>query len=315
MDKRHTKHSIARALRGCFGKFPHVNNTNQRLDDLLHTDYTGVEPESIFILGDTGVGKSTLLTRYCRQHPRVEHATFTEVPILYAEVPSRCTIKMLAGHLLKALGSPFWNRGDEVERTHQLVTLIQGCKVQLVILDEVNHLVDRGREKSHYEVSDWIKQLITATNKPFVLSGIPRARKLLSTNEQLADRFGEVISIKPFTANADQSNSIASAMGVFKVALGDLDCIDLTSEKNAERMAMATAGRLRGMRRLMVRAVETAFEAKVPKIDLPVLAHAFEKVIYVNCPPKRNPFRADFDGHPLTRANEPYAPRLGEKYV
>jgi hypothetical protein len=213
------------------------------------------------------------------------------------------------------LDSPFWNRGDEVERTHQLVTLIQGCKVRLVILDEVNHLVDRGREKSHYVVGDWIKQLITATNKPFVLSGIPRARNLLATNEQLADRFGEVISIRAFTADANQSNSIASAMGVFKVALGDLDCIDLSSEKNAWRMAMATAGRLRGMRRLMVRAVEAAFEEKDPKIDLQVLAHAFEKVIYVNCPPKRNPFRADFDGHPLIRANEPYAPRLGEKYA
>jgi hypothetical protein len=176
------------------------------------------------------------------------------------------------------------------------------------------HIVDRGKEKSHYTVSDFIKQLITKTNTPFVLSGIPRARSLMVTNEQLGDRFGELIPIRVFTSEVGKSNSIAKAMKVFKVALGDLDCIDLASDDNSRKMAFATAGRLRGMRRLLVRAVKIAFESEAPRIDLPVLSRAFEEVIFADCPADRNPFDEKFDGYPLIRSGEPYATLNGETY-
>jgi hypothetical protein len=103
-------------------------------------------------------------------------------------------------------------------------------------------------------------------------------------------------------------------MGVFKAALGDFDSIDLSADTNSKLIAFATAGRLRGMRRLLVRAVELAFESKKQQINLEILSQAFQQVIYVGCPVTRNPFHVKFDEYPLIRAGEPYATGLGEQH-
>ena len=80
----------------------------------------------MMLLGDPGTGKTTLLHRICASYPHKDHAEFTEIQVLYAEVPAACTIKKLAGAMLQAMGSPFWNKGTEEDRTFQLQTLLRG---------------------------------------------------------------------------------------------------------------------------------------------------------------------------------------------
>jgi Cdc6-like AAA superfamily ATPase len=309
MNPLHSKSTLVRALRGCFGKFRHVVDIHNRMNELMQYSCQSEEPEYLVLLGETGVGKSTLLKRFLKDHPRIEHPEFTEIPVLYAEIPSRCTIKMLVSHLLSEMRSPFWNRGDELERTRQFVKLLKTTKVRLILLDEVNHLVDRGKEKSHYTVGDWVKQLGTRSGLPIVLTGIPRSKQLFETNEQLADRFGEIVYIEPMSAEEQDPHSIRSAMTVFKTVLGDLDTIDLTTSSALKCFAYASGGRLRGIRRILVRAVELAYaNAKPkPKINMTTLSKAFKQVIYPKAPPTRDPFDKKFNGVPLTQAGEPYA--------
>lgn len=307
VDSQHSA-QLTRALRGSFAKFSHVKLIHERMDQLREYECVNEEPESIAVIGDTGTGKSTLLKRYERSHPRVEHEELTEISVLYAEVPSRCTVKKLATILLRALGSKWSEVGDEESRTHQLVVLLKNCKVRLVILDEVNHLVDRGKERSHYAVADWIKQLISASRISFVLSGTPKVRTLLETNEQLNNRFGEVFQLKPFSASATAENSIAKAMTAFKKILGNFPTIPLSDPENLRLFAFATGGRLRSICKLLVRSVELACAEEKPKIDLVILAKAFSEVIYRDAPETRNPFLTKFDGTPLTKSGEPFFP-------
>ena len=257
------------------------------------------------ILGMPGTGKSTLLEYVTKRHPRIEHDTVTEVPILYVEIPTRCSINKLVTTMLHSMGSPLWNKGDELEKTLHLQTLLRACKTRLVILDEVNHLVDRGKQRSHYTVGDWIKSLGTDAKVSLVLSGVTRSRELLLTNEQLADRFGEVMELPMLSLDGSAESTTNAALREFGKLLG-VDAIDLTDRETARKIIYATQGRLRPLRRLLVRAVDVGFLSTKPKIDLPVLAKAFEEVIYAGAPPKRNPFHDKFDGAPLTKPGEPY---------
>lgn len=298
-----------RRLRKFFGHFPQVKPTLQRLEDLVAYQCAGEEPECIAIIGDTGTGKTTLIENFVQSKGRVEHQDFTEVPVLYVEVPAKCSVKMLAALMLRNLGSPFWNRGDEVERTDQLITLLNACKVRMIIVDEVNHLADRGAEKSHYHVGDWIKQLIRLSRLPVVLAGTSAASILWETNEQLADRFREQIVLAPLSTEKSRIHELRSVLGAFRGLMQDVPCIDITQAEHAKSIAFATAGRLRDIRRLLVRAVEIAANKPRFEITRSILSEAFLQVIYRGAEAKRNPFSKRFDGLPLTKPEEPFAPR------
>lgn len=293
---------ITSAVRHTFIRLPQVARIMDRAEQLIETEWEGSEPDPLVVLGETGVGKSTLLLHLLRKYPRIEHKTFSEIPLLYLEVPARSTIPRLCGEMLKAIGLPFQIAGDDGETA--LITLIKACKIKLVVLDEVNHLVERGKSRTHYNVGDWVKQISHKAGASFLLAGTSRSARLLKTNEQLGDRFAEVVQLRPL-----KDKHLVGALKAFQTHLAGVDSVDLTSESLANAFAFATGGRLRAIRRLLIRAVEIGFRAPMPKIDLQVLFKAFEEVIYPEAPAARNPFSPKFDGRPLIRAGEPFSPR------
>ena len=301
---------IARSIRRAFIQFDHVKVTLKQLVDLLKTDFDQGEPDILFIVGDPGTGKTWIVKRFAADYPRQEHETSTNVPVLLVTVPAKCSLKRLPGAILEALGSPLWNVGDEEQRSHQLETLLKKCGVRLVILNEANHLVDRGKEKSHYLLADWIKLISEQAGVPFVLVGIPRLKVLLEVNEQLADRVCEVVTIEPFGVDERCKNQMVTALQAYDQLLESIDRIPIAEPENARRFAFATAGRLRRIRRMLVESVTVSAQMPEPRIDLPVLARVFREYIFKGAPDKRNPFVPDkFDGRPLTGPGEPYAPR------
>lgn len=306
--------NVARSIRQAFIKFDHVNKAHALLRELVETDFGRSEPDIVFFVGDPGTGKSWLLKRFAADYPRVEETTITRVPVLLVNVPAKCSLKRLPGAILEGLGSPLWNVGSEEQRSHQLEKLIKACGVRLVILNEGNHLVDRGQEKSHYLIADWIKLTSERTGVPFAIAGIPRVKVLLDVNEQLSDRVREVFTVEPFGVDARCNNKMITALQAFDVMLNGIDRIKFDDEENARRFAFATAGRLRRIRRILVEAVWAAEAMPKPRIDLPLLAKVFREHIFKGAPDSRNPFLKDkFNGVPLTGPGEPYEPRRQPK--
>ena len=309
MAQTTTRDTITRAIRRSFARFPHVKATLGELERLFSYDCADEEAEHLLIIGESGVGKSTLLRRFRDLHPPVARDEYTEVPVLYVALDSACSIKKLARSLLLELGSKYWDKGDESQLTYQLIYLLRGCRVRLVILDEVNHLVDKGGEKTHHNIADWIKRLSDATHLPFVLAGIPRAERLLDTNDQLRSRFRQVISIQPFSMeDKDRESEFRSVLLSFQRLLGEIPSVDLSHRTIARAFVFATGGRLREIRKLLIRAVELAFERPSPQLMAADLSRAFETVIYRDAADARNPFSKRFSGTPLTRPGEPFAP-------
>lgn len=302
--------AVVRKLRRFYGEFPQTTVVVQRIEQLYEYECVDEEPEHLMLLGDPGTGKSRLLKRIVQTHPRIHHEEFTEVPVLYAQVPSNCTIKKLPSVLLKELGSPFWAKGDEEDRTFQLQKLLKACKVRLIVLDEINHAVDRGRSRTHESVADWIKLFSTQVCIPMVLAGIRRSRQLLHVNDQFADRFREVMELEPLgVGNDSQIQEFYDVMEAFETVLEGIPHIDLKTDDMLGALAFATAGRLRGIRRLLVRGVEIAANQKRVRIDLPVLQQAFREVIFKNATAEQNPFDLkSFRKTPLIQPGEPFAP-------
>ena len=299
--------AIARAIGGLFGRFPQTEALRNTLKDRLIRALSPGEQEHLMVVGEPGTGKSTTLRRFCDEHPRIEHEEWTEVPVLYCEVPAKTSVKQLAGLMLDVMGSEFADKGDEVQRTKQLKTLIKACRTRVIILDEVNHLVDRGGVRTHYQVSDWIKQLSWSGGPVLVLAGTPKSILLLETNLQLRSRFGEVVSIEPLCANGAQSKVFSKVLRTFGALIKPINCIDLGTPEVTRQMGFATGGRLRSIQALLRGAVRVAANLERQRIDGDVLAMAFARVIFPDAPAERNPFCAEFNGIPLNKPQEPFA--------
>ena len=54
------------------------------------------EPDCCSIAGESGSGKTTIISYFASLHPRVDHQSGVEVPVLVVKVPARPTVKSFA---------------------------------------------------------------------------------------------------------------------------------------------------------------------------------------------------------------------------
>ncbi|QDQ82299.1 TniB family NTP-binding protein [Paraburkholderia megapolitana] len=309
MKKNNAKAESSKDIRTAFIKFPHIVRILAALDRLYDYQCDNEDPEHIILLGESGVGKSTLVKRYARQHPRIEHDEYTEVPVLYMRIGPKPTRKALAQKSLEMLGDLLWFRGTEPQLTARFIGLLRTCRVRLVIVDEANHLVDGTGKKTLHTAADWFKCVIDDSKISYVFVGIPRVKRLLATNDQLRGRLREVIQIDRFSvANESAELEFRSALKNFKICMGDLPAIDISGATITRLFAFATDGRVRDICKLLARAVELAYAQPDPGLTDKVLAEAFRTVIYSGAPDNRNPFHETFNEMPLVKNDEPFAP-------
>jgi hypothetical protein len=81
----------------------------------------------------------------------------------------------------------------------RLHTLLKGCKVRMIFVDEFQHTMDRETQRVLNAVADFLKDIINQSNIPMILIGQQgEAEPILLTNPQLSRRVGTPRYLKPF---------------------------------------------------------------------------------------------------------------------
>ncbi len=266
------------------------------------------DPEHLKLLGVSGSGKSTLLRDYAAQFPRREEPTRTVVPVVYAPMPTSPTPLRLAGRLLRSMGAPLWNRGNEEQRTFQLATLAANCDVEMFLIDEAARAVDRGRAKTHSKVADWVIDFADEVRRPIVLGGLPRVQLLDASNDQFGRRFSGEFFLDRYTTSDHDQALVQSLVEAFCEELEIALDTDVELQDFARRLTFASNGTY-GYQWKLFRNVARCLDAeqRTSANDTDFL-DAFVRHIWAEAPPHRQPFHADFDWEELTRPGEPFAP-------
>jgi len=265
------------------------------------------EPDCLLITAESGCGKSTLRKEYAKRFPRSEGDERTFIPVLDLELPSQPTIKNVAERMLIKLGDPMAEKGSGEGKTERIKTLMQACGVELVILDEFQHFVDRSSEKVEYKVADWLKSLINDSKVPFVLMGLPRCRRILEVNEQLRRRFLPKAVLRRFCIN--RQREIQQFAGVLKGMERILPLnapTALTDKAVIRRIYYATHGVIDHAMKLVSEGLNIALSEHHSTIDQEILRKAFERVIWEEVSDKDNPFHPSFTERHLNGAGEPF---------
>ena len=253
------------------------------------------EPECMFLSGQTGVGKSTIYRTYANKYSRRVTKEGTIVPILAITIPAPVTVKTVVTKMLWELGDPAYEKGTIGNQTIRLISLIKDCGVELIILDEFQHFIDRDSSKILKTVSDWLKTLILDTNLPIILIGLPEAEQVLQlkSHSQLSRRFANRYYLSPFDWQSDKGLEFRTFLHLLESSLPLSEASNLASSEMALRFYYASDGIIAYVMKLIRYGTYLALKQGQEKLDLNILGAAFEQYVSADKPDKVNPFVTD----------------------
>ncbi len=296
--------------------FPRLNRVRSLVEHCHQHSRIAAEPECLLITGQQGAGKTTLRRGYARRYPWQATREGIAVPVLDAAIPVPATIKHLVTELLSSLGDPVPDKGTIVTQTRRLKRLIGECGVELIVLDEFQHFIDRDSNVILVTVSNWLKDLLNETGVPMVLIGMPYSDVILHANAQLERRFAMRVSLDPFAwKTAERQTEFRMFLNYLDEKLPFPRRSALADPEMALRIFCATEGVTGYVMKLIRRAAALAIDEKRECLEMEVLAWAYEERLSARAPDRVNPFSCDLGDlcpEPVTR-REIVSPATGRR--
>jgi hypothetical protein len=257
------------------------------------------------LIGVSGVAKTFLAKQYCAAHPARDVGEATHVPVIYFAIPREPTTKSMYQAFLKGFGARSMN-GTANEIKDRVVALCEACRVEFVIVDEIQHFVDHGGARALMAAADALKEMIELLERPFVLAGAPRSAALFLHNGQLRSRVMPTYRMHPFSLD-----DLSELMGFVYALVPDLPekvrqwlaCAETTT-----RIFYATDGIHRTVGEYVHRAAVVLTDGS--SSNYATLSEVFREHIWATPASGLNPFERDFAMRRLNRPGEPYEPSI-----
>lgn len=276
-------------------RYPRFKALHRDIGECQEMSRLSSEPQCMSLEGVTGAGKSTLVRDYAALFPRLEETDGTRIPIFYAETPSPVTVKGMAATMLAHLGDPAAHRGTLWSMNFRLIRLMIACQVELVILDDFHHLIDKETNRILEQVSDWLKVLIKETGIPFLVVGIAgKVECILEANAQLSRLFAVRETLEPFRYDLADETSIREFAHFVHYAEQAIAIPLLETLPRLEllhRLHYATDGVVGNLMNLLRYAALLTRRQHQTTIDLETVAAAYEKRLAKHLKRRTNPFQ------------------------
>ncbi len=237
------------------------------------------EPVCMALLGESRTGKSRALETFVLKHPAQRLDDGMNVPVVLVTTPSRPTVKGLAELMLENLGDPDPGHGTENERTRRLKVLMKGTQTRMLMVDEIQHVYDKGTKAIIHHVTDWLKILVDDVRCALVVAGLPSSKAVIDQNEQLAGRFQSPVHLSRFHwTKLDERQDFIRILYEFYEELRERFQIpELYQEGMAYRLWTATGGLIGYLTKLLRQAVVNAVDRKIDEISLQDLRIAHQE--------------------------------------
>lgn len=275
-------------------RYPRFKELHRDIRECQEITRLASEPQCMSLEGITGAGKSTLIQDYAALYPRIEEEDGTRIPVFYLETPSPVTVKGMASTMLSHLGDPAANRGTLWSMNSRLIRLMIACQVELTILDDFHHLIDKKTNRILEQVSDWLKVLIKESGVMFLVVGVEgKVEQILDANSQLSRLFAVRETLVPFRYDPGAECLIQQFAQFVQYAETVIETPLPETVPRLEllyRLHYATDGVVGNLMNLLRYAAMKARQQGQTTIALPILSAVFDKRLAPHLKGKVNPF-------------------------
>lgn len=258
---------------------------------------TGFMPRGMMFVGETGVGKTTILEYYrelyCTVNQLEVSPTYGKYPIVLTRLQADSGKRSFLHNLCVELGVTPKNRTTVNDLEIQVITLLQRRGVELVMVDEFHHLASRNGQKNLDSIGDLLKNLMDIAKVPFVLAGTLTALNVLENHPELQRRFAASTRLHNLNlSSVEEEKKLSKILGACQKNCG-IPSIKLNDTGMPERFVLASRGRIG----IITAIIETAINMANPATGITRndLAEAFDFCRADPTYPKCNPFSASIN--------------------
>ena len=201
----------------------HMQNGYERVQtgdlDVFRFEHAKSTARSLTLIGCSGCGKSSTLTRILATYPQViyhEKLNFTQIVYLKVDCPHDGSLKSLCYHFFDALDGLLKTNYKQkyALKRHSVETLLAlMCQIAnvhavgVLIIDEIQHL-NLSKSGGTEKMLNFFVTLVNVIGLPVVMVGTPKARSIFESNLRAARRgagFGALFW-EPIKAAVPQKN-------------------------------------------------------------------------------------------------------------
>lgn len=188
---------------------PAAETALEAMEDLLSYPQRNRMP-CLLVHGRTGMGKTMILKKFSRDHPKVVDRTLglARTPVVMMQLPPEPVEVPFYEELLGALGLPLVGEVSRIRARRMARDALRIIGARMLIIDEIHALLVGG-ERQQRVFLNVIRLLANELEMPLVCAGTPEARRALLTDNGLADRF-ESVELPRWTNNVAFRRLLAS---------------------------------------------------------------------------------------------------------
>lgn len=255
-------------------------------------------PLCLQIIGPSRAGKTCVIKDFIKTVPATRHEDGMRIPVVYARVPPKGTTTALMENILRALGDPYWYRGTESNKLARVIMQLEQCECRMLVLDEFQHLCDKGQNQTLKRTTDNLKALVEPNKWALVASGLSESRRVVDFDSQLEGRFDAEVEIPRFDwMDADSNEQFRGVISAFQGAVHPFDFPSFDDEDMALRLYLATGGLMGLLVKLLHRAIDDGIRDSRTAVDLRQLEQAYRRAIRQSSriEPGQGPFECKVD--------------------